>query len=149
MGKYEKGASFQVQDRRNLRIYCWYSLPNSKYDQKCVISYFFIEHSRNEAFRDFIVNFIKRLPLLLSNDDCYKNVNYIFPISITVSPPSSSREKSYQYSKYSNFLFLTTYLKASSHGLIKVHSLAFGRVLLNTGLQRPYSGTCGILKETL
>ena len=52
---------------------------------KAFHSYFFIKHSKNEAFRHFLVNFMKQLH---RNDDRHKKIDsqfllYIFPSSTT------------------------------------------------------------------
>ena len=84
--KYEKMASFSRRGRKKLRIYSWYSLPDSKRDQNCFIR---IPSSNLTEMRP-LGAFLKSI--LSSgyhgNNDCYKNFNfsfhYIFPSSITV-----------------------------------------------------------------
>ena len=59
--KCERVASFAFGGRKNLRIYSGYSCQIEKWP-KVFHWYSFIKPSRNEAFWDFLVNFIKFLP---------------------------------------------------------------------------------------
>ena len=55
----QKVASFPCRGRKNLWIYSWYSLSNSRLETrpKAFHSYSFIKRSRNEAFNPVVVNF--------------------------------------------------------------------------------------------
>ena len=98
---------------------------------KAFRSYSFIKHSRNEAFRHFLVNLSNGYD---GNDDRYKNLDfgfgYVFPSSMTVQSfiTIKWKEKSYQWSKFSNFLFLTTFRKIYSFFNTKRQGLILKRI---------------------
>ena len=88
----------------------WYIIPARLQTwSKAFNLYFSIKHSRNKAFRHFLVGFIKSYH---ENNHCHKNFDLVFAIYFQVlwlckvSLPSSGRKTSYQQSKFSAFLFL-------------------------------------------
>ena len=111
MEKHEKVASFPCRGRKNLRVYSWYTMPDLKHYQKrfiCISSLNVPEMKPLGTFKSILSNGYHE------NDNRQKNfdfsLGYVFPSSITVQSFITIKwqEKSYQLSKFSNFLFLTT-----------------------------------------